>query len=46
VKPDSPEFGFAKKMAGMSKIVFSRTAKTIPGKNVRVESSLDARKHR
>ena len=42
VKPDSPEFEFAKKMVGMPKIVFSKTAKTIPGKNVRVESSLDA----
>ena len=42
VKPDSPEFEFAKKMVGMPKIVFSTTAKTIPGKNVRVESSLDA----
>jgi len=42
VKPDSPEFEFAKKMVGMPKIVFSTTTKTIAGKNVRVESSLDA----
>jgi dihydrofolate reductase len=42
VKPDSPEFEFAKKMVGMPKIVFSTTTKSIPGKNVRVESSLDA----
>ena len=42
VKPDSPEFEFAQKMVGMPKIIFSRTTKSIPGKNVRVESSLDA----
>jgi len=38
VKPDSPEYEFAKKMVGMPKIVFSKTVKTMPGKNLRVEN--------
>jgi dihydrofolate reductase len=36
--PDSPEYPFAQKMVGLPKIVFSRTVKTIAGKNVRVEN--------
>mgnify|MGYP001122860945 CR=1 FL=1 len=42
VKPDSPEFEFARKMVGMPKFVFSTTMKSIAGKNVRVERNLDA----
>jgi dihydrofolate reductase len=38
VAPNSPEYGFAQKMVGMPKVVFSRTAKQIAGKNVRVEN--------
>jgi dihydrofolate reductase len=38
VKPDSPEYEFAKKMVGMPKVVFSKTATRIDGKNVRVEN--------
>ena len=38
VAPNSPEYEFAKKMVGMPKVVFSRTARKIEGKNVRVES--------
>jgi dihydrofolate reductase len=38
VAPNSPEYEFAKKMVGMPKVVFSRSAKKIEGKNVRVES--------
>jgi dihydrofolate reductase len=37
-QPNSPEFEFAQKMVGMPKVVFSRTLKTIEGKNVRVEN--------
>jgi dihydrofolate reductase len=37
-RPDSPEYGFAKKMVDTPKIVFSRTVKEIAGKNVRVEN--------
>lgn len=37
-QPDSPEFDFANKMVDMKKIVFSKTQKTIPGKNVQVEN--------
>lgn len=37
-KPESPEYSFAQKMVGYPKIVFSRSAKTIEGKNVRVEN--------
>jgi dihydrofolate reductase len=35
---DSPEFGFAQKMVGLPKVVFSKTLKQIEGKNVRVEN--------
>jgi len=38
VAPNSPEYDFAQKMVGMPKVVFSRTAKQIAGKNVRVEN--------
>ena len=37
-QPDSPEFAFAQKMVNLKKIVFSKTQKTIPGKNVVVEN--------
>ena len=37
-QPNSPEYDFARKMVGMPKVVFSRTAKRIEGKNVRVEN--------
>ena len=36
--PSSPEFAFAKKMVDTPKVVFSRTLKSVEGKNVRVES--------
>lgn len=38
VKPESPEFTFAEKMVNYPKIVFSKTLKTVPGKNVSVEN--------
>ena len=38
VKPDSPEYEFARKMVDMPKIVFSRTVKSVKGQNVRVEN--------
>jgi len=37
VKPDSPEYTFAQKMVGFPKVVFSKTVKTVDGKNIRVE---------
>ena len=37
-QPKSPEYDFAQKMVGMPKVVFSKTAKSIEGKNVRVEN--------
>ena len=37
VKPDSDEFSFAKKMIDTPKIVFSKTVKSIAGKNIVVE---------
>ena len=37
-KPDSPEYSFAEKMVSYPKIVFTKTQKTIPGKNVIVEN--------
>ena len=37
VKP-GPEYEFAQKMVGLPKVVFSKTAKQIQGKNVRVEN--------
>jgi dihydrofolate reductase len=38
VKSDSPEYTFAQKMVNIPKVVFSKTVKNIPGKNVRVEN--------
>jgi len=38
VQPGSPEFSFAQKMVDKQKIVFSKTQKNIPGKNVSVEN--------
>lgn len=38
VKPDSPEYSFARKMVETPKIVFSKTIKTLHGKNVSVEN--------
>lgn len=37
-QPDSREFNFANKMVDMPKIVFSKTIKSVPGKNVVVEN--------
>lgn len=37
-QPKSPEYDFAQKMVGMPKVVFSKTAKKIEGKNVRLEN--------
>lgn len=38
VKPDSPEYEFAQKMVNTPKVVFSRTVKSVNGRNVRVEN--------
>jgi len=38
VKSDSPEYTFAQKMVNIPKVVFSKTLKTIAGKNVVVEN--------
>ena len=38
VKPDSSEFSFAKKMIDTPKIVFSKTIKSIVGKNIVLEN--------
>jgi dihydrofolate reductase len=35
---DSPEYDFAQKMVGLSKVVFSKTVQHVEGKNVRVEN--------
>ena len=35
---DSPEYGFALKMVGLPKVVFSKAPQRIEGKNVRVEN--------
>ena len=35
---DSPEYGFALKMVGLPKVVFSKTLPRVEGKNVRVEN--------
>ena len=35
---DSPEYGFAQKMVGLPKVVFSKTVTHVEGKNVRVEN--------
>jgi dihydrofolate reductase len=37
-QPGSPEYEFAKKMVDMEKIVFSKTVKSMRGKNVSVEN--------
>jgi dihydrofolate reductase len=37
VKPESPEYSFARKMVDIPKIVFSKTQSRIEGRNVRVE---------
>jgi dihydrofolate reductase len=39
VEPSSPEHAFAKKMIDIPKIVFSKTLKSVEGKNVRVENA-------
>jgi len=36
--PDSPEYPYAKKFVDTPKIVFSKTSKTIPGRNLKVEN--------
>ncbi len=41
-QPDSPEYEFGQKMVNLPKVVFSRTQTSMPGRNVRVESRLDA----
>ena len=38
VQPDSPEYGFARKMVDTPKVVFSKTLQRVEGKNVRVET--------
>src|SRR5256885_4506480 len=38
VQPQSPEYGFARKMVDTPKVVFSKTLTRVAGKNVRVES--------
>lgn len=38
VKPESPEFFFARKMVDTPKVVFSKTLTRVDGKNVRVEN--------
>jgi dihydrofolate reductase len=38
VPKESPEYDFAQKMINIPKIVFSKTVKTIAGRNVRVEN--------
>src|ERR1051325_6772673 len=37
VQPDSPEYGFARKMVDTPKVVFSKTLTRVAGRNVRVE---------
>lgn len=37
VKPNSPEYSFARKMVDMPKVVFSKTLTRVAGQNVRVE---------
>lgn len=37
-QPESPEFEFANKMVGYSKIVFSKTIQVLKGQNIRVEN--------
>lgn len=38
VKPESPDYAFAQKMVNIRKIVFSRTIKSMAGRNVTVEN--------
>ncbi|HSP35832.1 MAG TPA: dihydrofolate reductase family protein [Thermoanaerobaculia bacterium] len=38
IKPESPEYAFAQKMVNIRKIVFSRTIRSMEGRNVRVEN--------
>ncbi len=38
VRPDSPEYTFARKMVDTKKIVFSKTRQRVEGKNVQVDS--------
>ena len=38
VQPESPEYGFARKMVDTPKVVFSKTLTRVAGKNVRVET--------
>jgi dihydrofolate reductase len=38
VKPDSPDYSFARRMVDIPKVVFSKTLKSHPGKNVRIEN--------
>jgi dihydrofolate reductase len=38
VQPSSPEYDFSRKMVDRSKIVFSKTLKSVKGQNVRIES--------
>jgi dihydrofolate reductase len=38
-KPESPEYEFARKMVNMPKVVFSRSVRSMEGRNVRVESA-------
>jgi dihydrofolate reductase len=38
VKSDDPDYEFARRMVDMPKVVFSKTLKSHPGKNVRVEN--------
>jgi len=37
VKPNTPEYSFARKMVDFPKVVFSKTLTRVPGQNVRVE---------
>jgi dihydrofolate reductase len=38
VKPDSPEYDFAQKMVNTPKVAFSKSTKSLKGKNLRVEN--------
>jgi dihydrofolate reductase len=38
VRPDSPEYSFARKMVDTPKVVFSKTLTRVEGKNVQVET--------
>jgi hypothetical protein len=43
VRPESPEYNFARKMVDTPKVVFSKTLTRIEGKNVRDEVALRRR---